>query len=104
MFIKAALLLVALSVVLASPHGPYNPYPSQVNLYNPYPSQPYAFKYGVQDSYSGQNHGRKEYSDGHVVKGTYSVDLPGGTRQRVDYQADKYNGYQARVSYTGVGY
>ncbi|XP_045591290.1 larval cuticle protein A3A isoform X2 [Procambarus clarkii] len=94
MFIKAALLLVALSVVLASPHGPYNPYPSQ----------PYAFKYGVQDSYSGQNHGRKEYSDGHVVKGTYSVDLPGGTRQRVDYQADKYNGYQARVSYTGVGY
>ncbi|XP_053647847.1 larval cuticle protein A3A-like isoform X2 [Cherax quadricarinatus] len=88
MICKVAILLVVASVVLASP-------------YNPYYQQPYAFKYGVQDSYSGQNFGRKEISDGNVVKGTYSVDLPDGRQQTVDYQADKYSGFQAKVSYTG---
>ncbi|XP_042234938.1 cuticle protein 8-like [Homarus americanus] len=64
---------------------------------------PYKFGYEVSDSYSGQYFDHKEYSDGTVVKGKYSVDLPDGRQQTVEYRADPDSGYQADVSYRGPG-
>ncbi|XP_042234946.1 cuticle protein 7-like [Homarus americanus] len=69
-------------------------------LYKPEP-KPYAFDYGVQDSYSGANFGHSENSDGNAVKGSYTVALPDGRIQTVTYVADHNNGFQAQVSYEG---
>ena len=64
-----------------------------------YPARPYKFSYDVKDHYSGQNFGQKEMSDGHNVKGHYSVALPDGRKQTVDYQADWKHGFNADVKY-----
>ncbi|KAK8731377.1 hypothetical protein OTU49_007575, partial [Cherax quadricarinatus] len=63
--------------------------------------KPYAFDYGVQDSYTGANFGHSENSDGKAVKGSYTVALPDGRIQTVNYIADGYNGFQAEVTYEG---
>ncbi|XP_071535295.1 cuticle protein 8-like [Panulirus ornatus] len=97
MFVKVVVVfLVMVGAALAFPHAPV-----QQPYYEQQPLMPYEFGFGVQDKYSGQNFGQRERSDGRAVVGSYSVDLPDGRRQTVNYKADKYQGFVADVSYTG---
>ncbi|XP_043232803.1 cuticle protein 7-like [Amphibalanus amphitrite] len=62
---------------------------------------PYAFEYSVSDPYSGANFAQQEAGDGHSTQGRYSVALPDGRIQHVNYVADHYNGFNAEVTYEG---
>merc|ERR1712203_646085 len=68
-----------------------------------FPPRPFAYEFGVQDSYSGADFAKKEVQspDG-VVTGVYRVALPDGRIQIVTYTADHYNGYVADVRYEGA--
>jgi len=67
-----------------------------------FPPQPFAYQYGVQDTYSGSNFGKTETQDeGGNVNGEYTIALPDGRTQIVKYRADG-NGYVADVSFEGV--
>merc|ERR1712222_271295 len=69
-----------------------------------YPPEPYTYEYAVADDYSQTNFRAGETSDGNVVSGSYSVQLPDGRIQHVKYTADHYNGYQAEVTYEGTAH
>ncbi|KAK7077488.1 hypothetical protein SK128_007849, partial [Halocaridina rubra] len=69
-------------------------------VYYPEPL-PYYFKYHVDDDYKKAHYGRHEKSDGKALYGSYTVDLPDGRKQKVEYHADHYKGYVAKVSYYG---
>ncbi|KAF0301652.1 Cell surface hyaluronidase [Amphibalanus amphitrite] len=62
---------------------------------------PYAFEYSVSDPYSGANFAQQEAGDGHSTQGRYSVALPDGRIQHVNYVADHHNGFNAEVTYEG---
>ncbi|XP_023338093.1 putative uncharacterized protein DDB_G0282499 [Eurytemora carolleeae] len=61
---------------------------------------PYAYEYAVEDSYHGTKFSAQENSDlsGNVV-GSYSVLLPDGRTQYVNYNAAHGQGFVASVSY-----
>merc|ERR1712072_129884 len=64
---------------------------------------PYTYNYGVADEYSGAAFSQSESNDGTgVVEGSYSVNLPDGRIQTVNYHANDYDGYVADVSYSGT--
>ncbi|XP_063598141.1 cuticle protein 18.6-like [Penaeus indicus] len=65
------------------------------------PGMPFDFAYAVQDDYSGNNYAHQETSDGHVTSGSYSVALPDGRTEIVEFTADHDNGYVANVAYEG---
>ncbi|XP_042234953.1 larval cuticle protein A3A-like isoform X3 [Homarus americanus] len=89
--VVVTLLVVSAAVIYADVYEP---------VYKPEPL-PYYFNYNVYDDYKGANYGQQEKSDGKAVYGSYTVDLPDGRKQRVDYTADHYKGYVAKVSYYG---
>jgi len=63
---------------------------------------PYTYEYAVADDYSQAAFNAAETSDGAgTVSGSYSVALPDGRTQHVNYKADGYNGYVAEVTYEG---
>ncbi|KAK4301769.1 hypothetical protein Pmani_026121 [Petrolisthes manimaculis] len=105
------LVVAVVGVALAAPnpqehYGPpqpsYQPEPTyKAAPHKEEPPKPYAFDYGVQDSYSGANFGHAENSDGKAITGSYQVALPDGRIQKVTYVADHYNGFQANVEYEG---
>merc|ERR1711970_176170 len=100
-----AVFAAVLATAAAIPQTPYHPAPI-----HPAPApetpKPYAFEYGVEDSYSGAAFGQTETSDTKVVTGNYRVALPDGRTQIVDYTADPYGagGYVADVKYDGVAH
>ncbi|KAH0819965.1 hypothetical protein GEV33_002826 [Tenebrio molitor] len=61
----------------------------------------YEFQYGVQDHHTGDIKSQHETRDGDVVKGEYSLHEPDGTVLRVQYVADKHNGFNAVVHREG---
>ncbi len=62
----------------------------------------YAYNYAVADDYSGANFQAGENRDGYATSGSYSVALPDGRLQTVNYKvADAYSGYVADVTYSG---
>merc|ERR1712105_99171 len=62
----------------------------------------YAYEYAVADDYSGARFNAGENRDGYATSGSYSVNLPDGRLQTVNYKvADAYSGYVADVSYSG---
>merc|ERR1712037_259740 len=64
---------------------------------------PYTYNYGVADEYSGAAFSQSESNDGTgVVEGSYSVNLPDGRIQTVNYHANDIDGYVAEVSYSGA--
>merc|ERR1711942_584699 len=64
---------------------------------------PYTYNYGVADEYTGAAFSQSESNDGTgVVDGSYSVNLPDGRIQTVNYHANDIDGYVADVSYNGV--
>merc|ERR1712243_145881 len=63
---------------------------------------PYTFTYAVADDYSKAAFNQEENNDGNgVVAGSYSVNLPDGRIQTVNYHANDYDGYVADVTYSG---
>ncbi|XP_066979040.1 cuticle protein 19-like [Macrobrachium rosenbergii] len=92
----AIVSLVLVGMAFGLPTDPYGAPPS----YKAAP-MPYNFVYGVKDQYAGADYGHSEDSDGNTVKGSYTVQLPDGRRQTVNYIADHYNGFQAQVNYDG---
>jgi len=63
---------------------------------------PYSYTYAVADDYSGAAFNQAESNDGTgVVQGSYSVNLPDGRVQHVNYHANDYDGYIADVTYEG---
>jgi hypothetical protein len=100
----AALVAVAVTLPAGPPaYGAPAPYaaPHHAPAHYDESPKPYAFQYGVADSYSGAQFNAQETADGKVVSGSYSVALPDGRIQTVTYTADHYNGYVADVSYSG---
>merc|ERR1711982_305199 len=64
---------------------------------------PYTYNYAVADDYSNSNFQAAESSDGLANKdGSYSVALPDGRIQHVNYHADDVQGYVAEVTYDGT--
>merc|ERR1712055_1213599 len=63
---------------------------------------PYSYNYAVADDYSSSNFNAAESSDGAgTAEGSYSVALPDGRIQHVNYHANDYDGYVAEVTYDG---
>merc|ERR1711875_39041 len=64
---------------------------------------PYNYNYAVADDYSGSNFQAAESSDGlGNTQGSYSVALPDGRTQTVNYNTNDVDGYVADVAYDGV--
>ncbi|XP_050689239.1 adult-specific cuticular protein ACP-22-like isoform X1 [Eriocheir sinensis] len=99
MFCKVVVMLVMALVVVTRADPEPEPEPGYQASY-PSKIHPYHYNYHVSDHY-GANFGQHEKGDGKSVYGSYHVDLPDGRRQRVDYTADHYGGYVAKVSYYG---
>ncbi|XP_042886913.1 cuticle protein 19-like [Penaeus japonicus] len=96
MIYQAIVVLVALAVSQAHPSN----YGGGGPVYASGPI-PYNFNYAVNDAYTGNNFGQSEKSDGNNVWGSYTVALPDGRKQQVDYTADHGRGFVAKVSYSG---
>ncbi|XP_055523120.1 cuticle protein-like [Wyeomyia smithii] len=63
--------------------------------YDPHPR--YSFSYGVTDSLTGDHKSQQESRDGDVVRGSYSLVEPDGTRRIVELTADDHYGFNAIV-------
>ncbi|KAG8237009.1 hypothetical protein J437_LFUL017425 [Ladona fulva] len=61
----------------------------------------YNYDYAVHDLHTGDVKNKWETRDGDVVKGAYSVNEPDGTIRKVEYTADKHNGFNAVVHRLG---
>lgn len=57
----------------------------------------YQFAYNVQDGLTGDSKTQEETRDGDIVKGSYSLIEPDGSRRIVNYYADPINGFNAVV-------
>jgi len=70
-----------------------------------YPDEitPYTYQYNVADDYSGSNFQATESDDGASNRqGSYSVSLPDGRVQHVNYHTSDIEGYVAEVLYDGT--
>ena len=61
---------------------------------------PYDFAWAVKDESSYNDYSHQAKSDGKLTAGTYSVVLPDGRTQIVNYKDEGY-GYVAEVKYIG---
>lgn len=57
----------------------------------------YQYAYNVQDTLTGDSKTQEETRDGGVVRGSYSLIEPDGSRRTVNYYADDVNGFNAVV-------
>ena len=63
---------------------------------------PYNFAFAVKDDYTQNDFAHQESGDDKgYVSGSYSVLLPDGRTQTVNFKADDYTGYVADVKYEG---
>lgn len=63
--------------------------------YHAYPK--YHFTYNIKDEHTGDVKSQHEERDGGVVKGSYSLIEPDGSKRTVEYTADDHNGFNAVV-------
>merc|ERR1712106_1138762 len=64
---------------------------------------PYSYNYAVADDSSGAAFNQAETNDGTgFVEGSYSVNLPDGRTQTVNYHANDFDGLVSEVSYQGA--
>uniref|UniRef100_T1PFK9 Cuticle protein n=1 Tax=Musca domestica TaxID=7370 RepID=T1PFK9_MUSDO len=84
------------------PHVAPAPKPAAPEPYDPAPK--YSFGYDIQDGYTGDLKSQHETRHGDVVKGSYSVVDPDGTKRTVDYTADPHNGFNAVVRKEPLAY
>lgn len=62
------------------------------------PHPQYSYAYNVQDALTGDSKTQEESRDGDIVKGSYSLIEPDGSRRTVNYYADPINGFNAVVT------
>jgi len=75
-------------------HGVAQVYPNEIS--------PYTYQYNVADDYSGSNFQATESDDGNSNRqGSYTVALPDGRVQHVNYHTNDLDGYIAEVTYDG---
>merc|ERR1719336_1160719 len=97
--------LLAFAAVAAADNAPRYGYAPAPAYREPSYDEPavYAYNYAVADDYSGANFQAGENRDGYATTGSYSVALPDGRQQTVNYKVDDaYGGYVADVQYTGT--
>merc|ERR1712150_351795 len=97
----------AAPVVHAAPayHAPVVHHAPAYHAEPAYPDEPspYTYTYAVADDYSNAAFNAAETGDGNGnASGSYSVALPDGRTQHVNYKADGYEGYVADVTYEGT--
>ncbi|XP_027227168.2 cuticle protein 7 [Penaeus vannamei] len=97
MLFKIAVMMMVVNAALSFPSNMYAPAPQPPHM----DGMPYNFAYAVKDQYNGNDFSHSEDSDGKNVMGTYSVQLPDGRKQTVNYMADHSKGYLAEVNYLG---
>merc|ERR1712112_330496 len=91
---------VSTTVVAHAVHTPVVAHGVAPVAYQPHP---YQYSYAVADDYTGTNFQASESSDGAGTKeGQYTVALPDGRIQNVNYHANDLDGYIADVTYDGV--
>eukprot|EP00090_Calanus_glacialis_P045069 TRINITY_DN815_c0_g1_i1.p1 TRINITY_DN815_c0_g1~~TRINITY_DN815_c0_g1_i1.p1 ORF type:complete len:139 (-),score=48.44 TRINITY_DN815_c0_g1_i1:80-496(-) len=97
---KAVLAAALLSVAAGAPAGPLVAAPGYAS---PDLAEPpvYTYQYGVKDDYSGNNFQQTESRDGYSTSGSYTVALPDGRIQTVNY-VDNGDGIVQDVTYDGV--
>ena len=61
----------------------------------------YKYDWAVKDDYTYVDMSQYEARDGDKTTGSYSVVLPDGRKQTVNYYVDGYSGYVADVQYDG---
>ena len=107
--LQAFIVLAAVAALAAADSAPRYGYAPAPAPYAPAPykepayDEPavYAYNYAVDD-YNGAKFNAGEQRDGYATAGSYSVVLPDGRLQTVNYKvADAYSGYVADVVYTG---
>merc|ERR1712080_329037 len=95
----------AAPIVHAAPvvhHAVAHPVAHAVTEVYPDEVSPYQYQYAVADDYSGSNFQAAETDDGTAARtGSYSVALPDGRTQHVEYTANDIEGYVATVTYDG---
>merc|ERR1712038_1125402 len=94
-------------VVHAAPayHAPVVHHAPAYHAEPAYPDEPspYTYTYAVADDYSKAAFNAAETGDGNGnASGSYSIALPDGRTQHVNYKADGYEGYVADVTYEGT--
>ena len=99
--------VAALAVADDAPRYGYAPAPAYAPAYPAYKEPAYdappvyAYNYAVDDYY-GTQFSAGENREGDYTKGSYSVALPDGRIQTVNYKVDDaYSGYVADVVYSG---
>merc|ERR1712168_318340 len=100
---KAFIAVALLGAATALPAGVLVAKPVAAGYAQPDLAEPpvYAYNYGVADDYSGANFAQTEQRDGYQTSGSYTVNLPDGRIQTVNYQ-DNGDGIVQDVSYTGT--
>merc|ERR1712203_1033723 len=84
-------------------HAVHHPVAHAVGFNDLAEISPYTYQYGVNDDYSGAAFQQTESDDGTGVRdGSYSVNLPDGRIQHVNYHANDATGYIAEVTYDGT--
>ena len=99
-YFQALLVSALVAVAAAAPAGPLVAAPGYAA---PDLAEPpvYTYQYGVNDDYSGANFQQTESRDGYATSGSYTVALPDGRVQTVNY-ADNGDGIVQDVTYEGV--
>ena len=97
LFSAAPVVAKTANIVAAAP-APLvaaGPVLARTELTDAYPQYQYA--YNVQDALTGDSKTQEETRDGDIVKGSYSLIEPDGSRRTVNYYADPINGFNAVV-------
>ncbi|XP_063884531.1 uncharacterized protein LOC135113255 [Scylla paramamosain] len=94
----SAVIVALVMVVVAAPVSSF-PQNSYQNVQPSAPAQ-YSYNYGVNDDF-GNNFGHGENRQGDNTDGAFSVVLPDGRRQSVEYSVSGDSGFLANVQYDG---
>ncbi|KAK8392732.1 hypothetical protein O3P69_014872 [Scylla paramamosain] len=94
----SAVIVALVMVVVAAPVSSI-PQNSYQNVQPSAPAQ-YSYNYGVNDDF-GNNFGHGENRQGDNTDGAFSVVLPDGRRQSVEYSVSGDSGFLANVQYDG---
>ncbi|XP_017059630.1 cuticle protein 21 [Drosophila ficusphila] len=91
----AAPLAAPLAAPVAAPLAAPVAAPLATEIVDAHPQ--YKFAYDVQDTLTGDSKTQEETRDGDIVRGSYSLIEPDGSRRIVSYYADSINGFNAVV-------
>lgn len=94
-FVATAPAAPLVAAAQAAPLVATHPVLARTELDDAYPQYQYA--YNVHDSLTGDSKTQEESRDGDIVKGSYSLIEPDGSRRIVNYYADPINGFNAVV-------